>query len=138
MAEWMVGPQGDALIILDEFAFRDHAGAVTAWVCGNGVYNLGGEHIGWFEDGRFYDVRNRLTCMLAEAAEIDGDDDARNLPPMPEFFRRPPMPRLKARKRRSGAAGAGEGVATGHLHQPRGMTLPSRAYRKNDTLAGAV
>ena len=115
MAEWMVDQQGDALIILDEFAFRDHAGAVTAWVCGNGVYNLGGDHIGWFEDGRFYDVRNRLTCTLADAADTDG------LPPMPAFFRRPPMPRLKARKGRTGAGPAGDGIAAGNLHPPRSV-----------------
>jgi hypothetical protein len=98
MADWIIDRAGQPVQILDEYCFRSLSGEVTAWLFGNGVYSVKGEHIGWFEMSTLYDLHNGITGMLRHACEplspVYVPDD------MPPFARRPHVPLLKVRRMR--------------------------------------
>lgn len=117
MADWIIDRNGAAVLILDEQCFRSLRGEVTAWLFGNGVYAVNGDHIGWFENATLSDLHDKPVGTLAQpehaAAQL----------PMPLFARRPHVPRLKARHSRSGRPGHTEGASYPLLWQagvPRG------------------
>jgi hypothetical protein len=102
MADWIIDRAGKPVLILDEYCFRSPSGEVTAWLVGNGVYAVTGDHIGWFEISTLYDLHNGIVGMLQHACAP--------LPPaslpaeMPPFARRPHIPLLKVRRMRPAAA----------------------------------
>jgi hypothetical protein len=98
MAEWIIDRNGAPVLIQDEHCFRSPRGDVVSWLFGNGVYAVNGDHIGWFEISTLYDVHNRIVGMLQHTcAPLSAE---RLPPPMPEFSRRPHVPRLKVRHSR--------------------------------------
>jgi hypothetical protein len=87
MADWIIDRAGEPVQILDEYCFRSLSGEVTAWLFGNGVYSLKGDHIGWFEMSTLYDLHNGVIGMLQQACT---SLPAGSMPDeMPSFARRP-------------------------------------------------
>lgn len=126
MADWIVDRVGAAHLILDEHSFRRLDGSVSAWLFGNGVYSMVGEHIGWFEHCFLFDIDNEVVGLLAQqcAAELLG-----NLPPsMPAFPRRPHVPLLRGRQRRPQSLPGGAVMPSLALHWPTLSTCRERAH----------
>ncbi len=67
MVTWVVDEIGCAGAILDEFCIRNLAGNTVGWVFGLSVFSLKGEHIGWYEDGVFYDIENNVLGFIPGA-----------------------------------------------------------------------
>jgi hypothetical protein len=104
MADWIIDRAGEPVQILDEYCFRSLSGEVTAWLFGNGVYSLKGDHIGWFEMSTLYDLHNGVIGMLQQACT---SLPAGSMPDeMPSFARRPHVPLLKVRRMRPAATDA--------------------------------
>lgn len=109
MATWIYDEIGCAGAILDEFCIRNLAGNTVGWVFGLSVFSLKGDHIGWFEDGVFYDVENNVLGFIAGAKGLALDPPA--LAPetaLPVFSKRPYVPTLRGRTARP----AGKGWST--------------------------
>lgn len=92
--------------MLDEFCIRNLAGQTVGWVFGLSVFSLKGEHVGWFEDGVFYDVDNKALGFVPGAAGL-----APPLPPLapepaiPVLGKRPCVPTLRGRSTRPRGGG---------------------------------
>jgi hypothetical protein len=101
LVTWIYDEIGCAGAILDEFCIRDLAGKAVGWVFGLSVFSLKGEHIGWCEDGLFYDIDNKLLGFLANAARLPPDcPPAGPQPALPSFSKRPCVPALRGRSAR--------------------------------------
>ncbi len=90
MGEWIVSPRGEPVCILDEYCFRNLKGEVSAWLFGDGVYALDGEHTGWYVSDTLFDIQ--LQVLGTNSHAFLG---------MPEFHRRPRVPTLKPRHDRA-------------------------------------
>jgi hypothetical protein len=109
LATWVYDEIGCAGAILDEFCIRNLAGNTVGWVFGLSVFSLKGDHIGWFEDGVFYDVENNVLGYLANARGLPLEQPAlAPEPPLPVFSKRPYVPTLRGRTARP----AGKGWST--------------------------
>jgi hypothetical protein len=92
--------------LLDEFCIRNLSGHTVGWVFGLSVFSLKGEHIGWFEEGAFYDIDNKVLGFLPGAAGL-----ALELPPLapepliPVLGKRPCVPTLRGRSARPRGTG---------------------------------
>ncbi|QYF93348.1 hypothetical protein KY495_22180 [Massilia sp. PAMC28688] len=101
MATWVYDEIGCAGAILDEFCIRNLAGNTVGWVFGLSVFSLKGDHIGWFEDGVFYDVENNVLGFLADARGLPLEPPAlAPEPPLPALSKRPYVPTLRGRTAR--------------------------------------
>ncbi len=98
MHTWIYDEIGCAGAILDEFCVRNLSGETVAWAFGVSLFSLSGEHIGWYEDGVFYDIDNRVLGFSPEARGL-----ALDMPPLagephlPAFSKRPCVPTLRGR-----------------------------------------
>jgi hypothetical protein len=102
MADWIIDRAGEPVQILDEYCFRSLGGEVVAWLFGNGVYTVKGDHIGWFEMSTLYDLQNGIVGMLQHAcAPLSPASVPDEMPP---FARRPHVPPLKVRRMRPASA----------------------------------
>lgn len=109
LATWVYDEIGCAGAILDEFCVRNLAGNTVGWVFGLSVFSLKGDHIGWFEDGVFYDVENNVLGFLPGARGLPLDAPAlAPQPALPGFSKRPYVPTLRGRTARP----AGKGWST--------------------------
>jgi hypothetical protein len=131
---------GCAGAILDEFCIRNLTGHSVGWVFGLSVFSLKGEHIGWFEEGTFFDVENRVLGFVPGAKGL-----ALALPPLapepvlPAFGKRPCVPTLRGRTARPRAKGwsrhclasyfAGSTVPAARGHSAAAVAIASRASR---------
>lgn len=109
MATWVYDEIGCAGAILDEFCIRNLAGNTVGWVFGLSVFSLKGDHIGWFEDGVFYDVENNVLGFIPGAGGLALEPPAlAPEPALPAFSKRPYVPTLRGRTARP----AGKGWST--------------------------
>lgn len=109
MVTWVYDEIGCAGAILDEFCIRNLSGNTVGWVFGLSVFSLKGEHIGWFEDGVFFDIENNVLGFIPGSAGLALDCPAlAPEPPVPPFGKRPHVPTLRGRSARP----AGQGWST--------------------------
>lgn len=101
MVTWVYDEIGCAGAIVDEYCVRNLSGDTVAWIFGVSLFSLKGEHIGWYEDGVFYDIQNRVLGFLAGAKGLEPDMPALvPEPPLPRFSKRPYVPTLRGRAAR--------------------------------------
>lgn len=106
MVTWVYDEFGCAGAILDDFCIRNLAGNTVGWVFGLSVFSLKGDHIGWFEDGVFYDVENNALGFLPGTASLALDCPALAAEPtLPAFSKRPYVPTLRGRRARRAGRG---------------------------------
>lgn len=106
MLTWLYDSQGHAGAILDEFCIRSVTGDPVAWVFGLSVFSLHGEHIGWYENGLFFDVANQVVGFIPGLARGGPELPVpAPPPPVPPFPKRPNVPPLRARPVRRPASG---------------------------------
>lgn len=109
MSTWIYDEIGCAAAILDEFCIRNLSGNTVGWVFGVSVFSLKGEHIGWFEDGVFYDIENNTLGFLPGAHGLVLEQPPMAAEPaVPSFSKRPYVPGLRGRSARP----AGKGWST--------------------------
>jgi hypothetical protein len=97
MADWLFDRQGSPRLILDDDCVRSASGAVIAWISGDGVFSLIGNHIGWYEGGVIYDHHNRALGFTHHASGY--------LPSRPGTSGAPGIPGLSGRPGRPGLSG---------------------------------
>ncbi|MDQ1922413.1 4-fold beta flower protein [Massilia pseudoviolaceinigra] len=138
MLTWLYDEAGRASAILDEFCLRTIGGDPAGFVFGLSAFSLKGEHIGWFEDGVFYDVENRILGFLAGARGMARDVPIL-LPPPPEpaLRKRPNVPTLRARPLRRAAGGWSRHVLLDYVDTsaalaPVSALLPAARTALND------
>ncbi|ATQ77548.1 hypothetical protein CR152_25890 [Massilia violaceinigra] len=138
MVTWLYDEAGRASAILDEFCLRTIGGEPAGFVFGLSAFSLKGEHIGWFEDGVFYDVENRILGFLAGARGMAHDVPVL-LPPPPEpaFRKRPNVPTLRARPLRRAAGGWSRHALSAYFNSgaplaPVAALLPAARAARND------
>ena len=103
---WIYDEIGCAGAILDEFCIRNLAGHTVGWVFGLSVFSLKGEHIGWFEDGIFFDIDNKVLGFVPGASlAVPELPPLAAEPPTPAFSKRPHVPTLRGRAARPRAQG---------------------------------
>ena len=103
---WVVDEIGCAGAILDEFCIRNLCGNTVGWVFGLSMFSLNGEHIGWYEDGVFYDIQNNVLGFIPGARGLVLDAPALAPPPAaPAFSKRPCVPVLRGRSARPAGKG---------------------------------
>ena len=106
MVTWVIDDIGCAGAILDEFCLRNLSGKTVGWVFGLSMFSLAGEHIGWYEDGVFYDIDNNKLGFIAGANCLACDVPAlADAPAAPPFSKRPHVPALRGRVARPAGQG---------------------------------
>lgn len=106
MADWIVDHNGNAALILDFDCIRNNQGKVVAWISGNNVYNVNGDHAGWFEGGILYDRQNLVLGFLRNATgPIPYRPGLGGTPGMPGFAGRPGRPGFAGVPGRPGRSG---------------------------------
>ncbi len=106
MVTWVYDEIGCAGAILDEFCIRNLSGNTVGWVFGLSVFSLKGEHIGWFEDGVFFDIENNVLGFLPGATGLPLEAPAlASEPPVPVLGKRPCVPGLRGRTARPAGRG---------------------------------
>lgn len=77
------------------------SGHAVGWVFGLSVFSLKGDHIGWCEEGVFYDIENRVLGFVPDAVGMPlAPPGLAPEPPMPALSKRPYVPALHARSAR--------------------------------------
>lgn len=123
MLTWVYDEIGCPGAILDDFCIRSLAGNTVGWVFGVSVFSLKGEHIGWCEDGVFYDVHNKVLGFVPGASGLALDVPALAAePPMPTLGKRPCVPGLRGRASRPPGHGWSATCLASYLEGPE---LPS-------------
>lgn len=133
LVTWVYDEIGCPGAILDEFCIRNLAGHTVGWVFGLSVFSLKGEHIGWFEDGVFFDIHNHVIGFVPGAKGL-----APEMPPLaaepaaPVFSKRPCAPTLRGRTARPRGQGwsahcLASYLAFGDLPTGRGPFLRCRS-----------
>lgn len=101
LVTWVYDEIGCAGALLDDFCIRNLSGDTVGWVFGLSMFSLKGEHIGWCEDGVFYDIDNQVLGFIAGAPGLRLDPPALvPEPPLPVFSKRPYVPTLRGRAAR--------------------------------------
>ncbi|WP_242920932.1 4-fold beta flower protein [Pontibacter liquoris] len=97
MADWIFNKSGNATMIYDSDCIRNNRGQVVAWLYGNNIYSLSGQHKGWFDGGVFYDSNNKAIGFLSNSTGY--------LPSRPGISGRPGMPGFSGKPGRAGFSG---------------------------------
>lgn len=106
MLTWLYDGTGCPAAILDEYCLRTSAGEPAAFVFGLSVFSLKGAHIGWFEEGVFFDIENKLLGFMLGAKGLPCEfPPPQPAPSMPVLSKRPLVPTLRARPARRPASG---------------------------------
>lgn len=101
MLTWVYDEIGCPGVLVDEFSIRNLAGHTVGWVFGLSVFSLNGEHLGWCENGVFFDIDNKVLGFVPGAAPA-----GLALPPLapepriPLLSKRPCVPALRGRSAR--------------------------------------
>ena len=98
MSDWVFGQNGQATIIFNDDCFRHNSGQVIAWVSGDNVYSLRGQHMAWFESGVLYDNRNSALGFIRNSSGA--------LPSRPGIGGTPGTPGFSGKPGRPGFSGA--------------------------------
>jgi hypothetical protein len=128
---WVYDEIGCPGAILDEFCLRSLSGQTVGWVFGLSVFSLKGEHIGWFEDGVFYDVANKAIGFIPGARAALELPALAPEPPLPQFSKRPCVPTLRGRSARPRGHGwsthcLSDYLAFGSVAVERAVYVPRR------------
>jgi hypothetical protein len=103
---WVYDEIGCAGALLDDFCIRNLSGETIGWVFGLSLFSLKGEHTGWFEEGVFYDVQNKVIGFVPGAPGLRLEQPAlAPEPPLPAFKKRPYVPSLRGRTSRPAGKG---------------------------------
>jgi hypothetical protein len=106
MAEWLYDKSGTPRLIVDTDCIRDSRGIVIAWVHGNGLFSMRGQHVGWFERGVAYDRNNNVLGFVPTAdGYLPYRPGIAGAPGMPGFAGRPGRPGLSGMFGRPGCGG---------------------------------
>ena len=106
MLTWVYDEIGCPGAIVEEYCVRNLVGEAVAWVFGVSLFSLKGEHIGWYEDGVFYDIDNHVLGFLTGARGLEQDMPAlAPEPSLPKLSKRPYVPTLRGRRPRPAAGG---------------------------------
>ena len=69
--EWFYDKNGHPVFFQYDDRLIDRLGRNLCWVFGNHIYSLRtGRHIGWFEDGKAYDIENGILAFLKNATGL--------------------------------------------------------------------
>lgn len=98
MTAWIFDRSGRARIIRDGDCLRSARGVVVAWISANGVFDVRGQHVGWFEGGVLYDANN---CVIGFEQDATG-----SLPSSPGVGGTPGKPGFAGKPGRPGLSGA--------------------------------
>jgi hypothetical protein len=129
---WIYDEIGCAGAILDEFCLRNLAGNAVGWVFGLSVFSLNGEHIGWSEDGVFYDIENKVLGFMPAATGLALERPGQAPEPvLPKFDKRPCVPLLRGRSARPAGRGwscssLGDYLSCNGVPPARAPFLPQR------------
>ena len=98
MVTWVYDEIGCAGAILDDFCIRNLSGNTVGWVFGVSVFSLKGDHIGWCEEGVFYDIANNVLGFVPGAKGLlPARPPLASEPALPAFSKRPYVPGLHGR-----------------------------------------
>lgn len=123
---WVYDEIGCAGALLDDFCIRNLSGETVGWVFGLSLFSLKGDHIGWFEEGVFYDVQNKVIGFIPGAAGLRHEPPAlAPEPPLPAFKKRPYVPSLRGRTSRPPVNGWSPSCLATYLAFP--AVAPARA-----------
>lgn len=64
MTNWIYDSTGNATMIFENDYIRNNHGQVIAWINSINVYNLIGNHVGWFEKGVLYGSNNEVLGFI--------------------------------------------------------------------------
>ncbi len=134
MVTWVYDEIGCAGAIVDEYCVRNLSGDTVAWVFGVSLFSLKGEHIGWYEDGVFYDIENRVLGFFASARGLALDMPAlASEPPLPRFSKRPCVPGLRGRRARAPGQGWSRFCLPTYLQHGAALDVPAFLPRQAST-----
>ena len=95
--EWFYDKHGQAVFFKYDERLISKKGENICWIFGNYVYSLkSGRHIGWFEDGKIYDIENNIIAFLKNAS---------GLPCVPGFSGTPGTPGIPGKPGTPGLGG---------------------------------
>jgi hypothetical protein len=118
LVTWVFDEIGCAGAILDDFCIRNLNGNTVGWVFGLSMFSLKGEHIGWCEEGVFYDIQNNVLGFVPGAAGLRLEPPALACePPLPTFSKRPHVPTLRGRFARPAGQGWSRFCLASYLEQ---------------------
>jgi hypothetical protein len=106
LVTWVFDEIGCPGAILDDFCIRNLSGNTVGWVFGLSVFSLKGEHIGWYEEGVFFDIENNVLGFIPGSPGLTLD--APGLAPepaLPVLSKRPCVPGLRGRAARPARKG---------------------------------
>jgi 4-fold beta flower protein len=116
MAKWVYDRHGSPRVIWDDDCVRNAAGVVIGWVSSTGLFSLHGTHIGWAEDGVFYDRDNQALGFTSDATGyLPGRPGMSGAPGMPGFTGRPGRPGLSGMSGRPGHGGWSHSTLDGYF-----------------------
>lgn len=136
MVTWVYDEIGCASAILDDFCIRNLSGHTVAWVFGLSMFSIKGEHIGWCEEGVFYDIHNNVLGFIPGATGLRLEPPAlASEPALPAFSKRPHVPTLRGRGARPAGRGWSAFCLASYLERP---DLPAANARFIGHLSGAA
>jgi hypothetical protein len=136
---WIYDDIGCPGAILDEFCIRNLAGHPVGWVFGLSMFSLGGEHLGWAEDGVFYDIDNRVLGFVPGATGLALAAPAlAPEPPLPVLSKRPCVPGLRGRSSRPAGKGWSTSSLASYLACGGAAALTMPALRCRSAAGGAA
>ena len=138
MVTWIYDEIGCPGAILDEFCLRNLSGHTVGWVFGLSVFSLKGDHIGWFEEGVFFDVANKVIGFVPGAKAPLELPPLAPEPALPALLKRPCVPTLRGRSARARGHGWSAHclcnyLSSGALSTPVGPYLPRRCTAASAT-----
>ncbi len=105
MSDWIYNCNGTPTCILDQDCIRDEGGSVAAWISGKNLYSLSGVHIGWFDNGIFYDSDNCALGFIRDSHGLPSRPGLAGTPGRPGFAGRPGKPGFAGAPGRPGKGG---------------------------------
>ncbi|WP_460535989.1 collagen-like triple helix repeat-containing protein [Giesbergeria giesbergeri] len=107
---------GKPCVIWDDTKIRDRHGKVIAWLSGDNVYSLKGDHIGWFDHGVIFDSTNSaLAFSRNRTTGLPSVPGLSGTPGMPGFAGTPGRPGYSGTPGRPGSRGWSNQNPTAYL-----------------------
>ena len=106
MAKWIFNRYGRATAIDCGDAVYDSCGRFRLWVYDGNLYNMYGYHVGWAEDGVFYDDQNMVIGFTLDyTGHLPSRPGVGGTPGMPGMCGRPARPGFSGEPGRPGYSG---------------------------------
>lgn len=91
--EWFYDKNGQAVMFQYGDRLISRSGDNLCWIIDEYIYSLrSGRHIGWFEDGKIYDINNRVLAFLRNANNLPYKPGLGGIPGTPGIPGKPGMP----------------------------------------------